>query len=116
MYKPLVPPTEYIVMFNAYYTSDARDGFISAALKTFHDWSIIPRSNPSQNYPSDFSLVQLGSHVPKAITSLQHHPAVKRITPQKKLTRVLTFSNEGECLKLTQLLLMDTVYVCNCYC
>ncbi len=97
--------TEYIVMFNAYYTSDARDGFISAALKLHPDWSIVPRSNPSQDYPSDFSLVQLRAHVPRAVTSLEHHPTVKRVTPQRKLTRMLAFSSEGVC-----------VYVCECVC
>ncbi len=90
--------TEYIVMFNAYYTSDARDGFISAALKLHPDWSIVPRSNPSQDYPSDFSLVQLRTHVPRAVTSLEHHPTVKRVTPQRKLTRMLAFSSEGVCV------------------
>ncbi len=83
-------------MFNAYYISDARDGFISAALKLHPDWSIVQRSNPSQDYPSDFSLVQLTSHIPRAVTALEQHPTVKRVTPQRKLTRMLSFSNDGK--------------------
>ena len=99
-------------MFNAYYTSDARDGFISAALKLHPDWSIVPRSNPSQDYPSDFSLVQLRAHVPRAVTSLEHHPTVKRVTPQRKLTRMLAFSSEGVCVCVCARVCM-CVHVCS---
>ena len=88
--------TEYIVSFNGYYLTEARDGFISAALHAFTGWSIIPRANPSQDYPSDFSLVQLKTSVTDSLDSLRHHPSVRRVTPQKKLTRMLTFSGDGE--------------------
>ena len=87
---------EYIVTFIGYYSTEARDGFITAALRPFSGWSIIPRANPSQSYPSDFSLVQLKTGVTAALKSLQDHPSVKRVSPQKKLTRMLTFSDEGE--------------------
>ena len=82
--------------FNGYYSTEARDGFIAAVLRPFSGWSIIPRNNPSQNYPSDFSLVQLKVGVADALSSLRHHPSIKRVTPQKKLTRMLTFSGHGE--------------------
>ena len=87
---------EYIVSFNGYYSSEARDGFIAAALRPFTGWSIVARDNPSQEYPSDFSLVQLKMDVADALPALRHHPSVKRVTPQKKLTRMLTFSGDGK--------------------
>ncbi len=83
--------------FHSYYTTDARDGFISAVLRPFPDWTIVPRNNPSQIYPSDFSVVQLrGGDSPKALDALRLHPLVKRVTPQRKLSRMLTFAGDGK--------------------
>ena len=82
--------------FHGYYLSEARDGFITAALRRFSGWSIVARDNPSQDYPSDFSLVQVKEGVADALEALQHHPSVKRVTPQKKLTRMLTFTGDGQ--------------------
>ena len=91
---------EYIVTFNSYYTTGARDGFISATLRPFHNWALIPRSNPVQQFPSDFSLVQLGgTSVTVALQALSQHPYVKRVTPQKRLTRILTFSGQGQSVR-----------------
>lgn len=88
---------EYIVTFNSYYTTEARDGFISATLRPFRDWALIPRSNPVQQFPSDFSLIQLGgTSVTDSLHALNQHPYVKRVTPQKRLTRMLTFSGQGQ--------------------
>ena len=95
---------EYIVSFHGYYSSETRDGFIAAALRRFSGWSIVARDNPSQDYPSDFSLVQLKGGMADALEALRHHPSVKRVTPQKKLTRLLTFSGDGECISSRQVL------------
>ena len=92
-YTTSIVDSEFIVMFTSYYTSDARDGFISAALRPFQDWTILPRSNPSTDYPSDFSVVQLNTA--KGLRALSQHPAVKKVTPQKRLTQMLT-SGDGE--------------------
>ena len=90
--------TEYIVVFTSYYTTEARDGYLSATLKSYRGWSIVPRSNPGQNYPSDFTLLRLlegsGDGV-DILNALERHPLVKRVTPQRKLTRSL---NEGTCI------------------
>lgn len=88
--------TEYIVTFNGYYSTEAREGYVSAALQPYKEWSIVPRSNPSQDFPSDFSLVRLKSTVSDALSALREHPNVKRVTPQKKLTRMLTFAGDGQ--------------------
>ena len=94
-YTSSLVDSEYIVVFISYYTTEARDGFISAALRPFTNWVILPRSNPSSHYPSDFTLVQVSSPEGHALNALSQHPAVKRVTPQKKLTRILT-SGGGE--------------------
>ena len=91
--------TEYIVTFTSYYTAEARDGYLSAALHSFNDWIIVPRSNPSQDYPSDFSLLRLLEGPPHSETileALRRHPLIKRITPQRRLTRVLKFTEDGK--------------------
>lgn len=94
-YTSSVVESEYIVTFTSYYTTDARDGFISAVLRPFRNWTIIPRLNPSTEHPSDFSIVQLSSTDSEPIKALSQHPVIKRVTPQKMLTRILT-SGGGE--------------------
>ena len=89
-YSSSIVDSEYIITFTSYYTTDARDGFISAALRPFHNWTILPRSNPSADYPSDFSVVQLSRNDNSALGALSQHPAIKLVTPQKMLTRILT--------------------------
>ncbi len=96
-YSTSIVNSQYIVTFVSYYTSEARDGFISAALRPFHNWTILPRSNPSSHYPSDFTLLQLSSREKGALQALTQHPAVKQVTPQKMLTRILS-SGEGGCV------------------
>ena len=90
-------PVEFIVTFISYYTTEARDGFVSAALQPFSSWAIVPRPNPGQQYPSDFSLVRLwGTDHSGALEALRQHRLVRRVTPQRKLTRMLTFAGDGE--------------------
>lgn len=90
-------PVEFIVTFTSYYTAEARDGFVSAALQPFSSWSIVPRPNPGQQYPSDFSLVRLWGEDPSgALEALRQHRLIRRVTPQRKLTRLLTFAGDGE--------------------
>ena len=90
-YSSSIVDSQYIVTFTSYYTTDARDGFISAALRPFHNWTILPRTNPSADYPSDFSLIKLGtSQQSEALTLLTQHPAIKQVTPEKMLTRILS--------------------------
>ena len=93
-------PTEFIVMFTSYYTTEARDGYLAASLRPYHSWSVVPRSNPGQEYPSDFSLLRLSEgaeedEVGEMLGALQRHPMIKRVTPQRRLTRTLKFSDEG---------------------
>ena len=56
-------------------------------------WSIIPRSNPAAEYPSDFDVISIssGMDVPLVIQSLKQHPNIKNVTPQRMLIRTLKY-------------------------
>lgn len=92
--------TEYIVTFTNYYTTEARDGYLSATLQSFTGWSIVPRLNPGQEYPSDFSLLRIfetsDNHSQAILESLTRHPLIRRVTPQRRLTRLLNFVDESK--------------------
>ena len=102
-YSSSVVEAEYIVTFVSYYTAEARAGFISAALRPYRHWSLVPRPNAASSYPSDFSVVRLTSGTTRcdgnedvgvakplaALGALWQHPAVKRVSPQKRLTKIL---------------------------
>lgn len=54
-------PVEYIVLFKDYYPERKRVVFVSEALSAAHvpAWEVIPRNNPAQQFPSDFSLIRV---------------------------------------------------------
>ncbi|XP_048828805.1 membrane-bound transcription factor site-1 protease isoform X1 [Brienomyrus brachyistius] len=89
---------EYIVAFNGYFTARARSRFISRAL---HDldalaWRIVPRDNPASDFPSDFEVVQIRQALPQGLLTLQDHPYIKRVTPQRMVFRSLKFVQTPE--------------------
>jgi hypothetical protein len=53
---------EFIVSFKGYYSGTARQKYITSALKNVKDisWRLVSRNNPASDYPSDFSLIQVG--------------------------------------------------------
>lgn len=83
--------SEYIVAFNGYFTAKARNSFISSALKSseIDNWRIIPRNNPSSDYPSDFEVIQIKENQKAGLLTLEDHPNIKRVTPQRKVLRSL---------------------------
>lgn len=90
---------EFIVSFKGYYSEEAREGFLSAALKSSscRQWHTIRRSNPSQNYPSDFSVVHLmNKNNSDCVLSLKSHPSVKMITPHRKFSRSLSCAQSAD--------------------
>lgn len=91
---------EYIVAFNAYYKSQAREKFIAAALNgsDVRNWRIVARNNPASDYPSDFDVVALEEteNSQDGLDALRHHPAVRRVTPQRMVHRSLHFENATE--------------------
>lgn len=96
IFKPLLlffP--EYIVAFNGYFTAKARSHFISSALQNVKavNWRIVRRENPASDYPSDFEVVQIRQDAHSSLLTLQDHPYIKRVTPQRKVFRTLKLLN-----------------------
>lgn len=80
--------------FNGYFTAKARNSFISSALKSSEvdNWRIIPRNNPSSDYPSDFEVIQIKEKQKVGLLTLEDHPNIKRVTPQRKVFRSLKYT------------------------
>lgn len=80
--------------FNGYFTAKARNSFISSALKSseIDNWRIIPRNNPSSDYPSDFEVIQIKEKQKAGLLTLEDHPNIKRVTPQRKVFRSLKYA------------------------
>uniref|UniRef100_A0A6Q2X6K8 Membrane-bound transcription factor site-1 protease n=1 Tax=Esox lucius TaxID=8010 RepID=A0A6Q2X6K8_ESOLU len=89
---------EYIVAFNGYFTAKARSHFISSALKNSEavDWRIVPRENPASDFPSDFEVVQIRQAPRHSLLTLEDHPYIKRVTPQRKVFRTLKYTPDRE--------------------
>ncbi|XP_075693673.1 membrane-bound transcription factor site-1 protease isoform X1 [Rhinoderma darwinii] len=87
---------EYIVAFKGYFTANARSNFITSALKSrgIEDWRIVPRNNPASDYPSDFELIEIKGDQRDGVLTLEDHPNIKRVTPQKRVFRSLKFVDE----------------------
>ncbi|KAM9289147.1 membrane-bound transcription factor site-1 protease isoform 2-T2 [Morus bassanus] len=91
---------EYIVAFNGYFTAKARSKFISSALKSsdIENWRIVPRNNPASDYPSDFEVIQINEKQKDGVLTLEDHPNIKRVTPQRKVFRSLKFTESDPML------------------
>ncbi|XP_055385918.1 membrane-bound transcription factor site-1 protease isoform X2 [Condylostylus longicornis] len=89
-----VVQNEYIVAFNNYYKTVARENYLKAALNhsKIINWKILPRSNPASDYPSDFDLILLEEDTSlSGLEALKSHPAVKSVTPQRMVHRSLKY-------------------------
>uniref|UniRef100_A0A672HQL8 Membrane-bound transcription factor site-1 protease n=1 Tax=Salarias fasciatus TaxID=181472 RepID=A0A672HQL8_SALFA len=75
---------EYIVAFTGYFSAKARSLYISS-------WHIVPRENPASDFPSDFELVHIRQASPSSLLTLEDHPYIKRVTPQRKVFRSLKY-------------------------
>uniref|UniRef100_A0A3Q1GFJ6 Membrane-bound transcription factor site-1 protease n=1 Tax=Acanthochromis polyacanthus TaxID=80966 RepID=A0A3Q1GFJ6_9TELE len=86
---------EYIVAFTGYFSAKARSLYISSALRSTSDgdleWHIVPRENPASDFPSDFELVHIRQASPSSLLTLEDHPYIKRVTPQRKVFRSLKY-------------------------
>ncbi|XP_065827385.1 membrane-bound transcription factor site-1 protease-like isoform X2 [Oscarella lobularis] len=82
---------EYIVTFKGYYTFRAVQRYVASALRKADgvSWRFLPRTNPATDYPTDFALIQLGNNAPKGVEALKGHRLVKRVTPQRMVTRTI---------------------------
>lgn len=93
-YSTKIIENEYIVMFNGYYKNQARVNYINTALNAsgIKKWKIIARENPASDYPSDFDVVILeDTDRLEGLNALNDHPAVKRVTSQRMVSRTLKF-------------------------
>lgn len=86
---------EYIVQFKAYYTIDARSGFLHAALRSTKLWEVVVRNNPAYSYPSDFELIRLHEKQKHCIKALKQHPLVVNVKPNLKVRRHLKTIKTG---------------------
>lgn len=86
---------EFIVAFTGYFSARARSLYISSALRSAGDgapeWHIVPRENPASDFPSDFELVHIRRASPGSLLTLEDHPYIKRVTPQRKVFRSLKY-------------------------
>ncbi|KAJ3596304.1 hypothetical protein NHX12_002713 [Muraenolepis orangiensis] len=87
---------EYIVTFTGYFSAKARSLYITSALRNAVDgaleWYIVPRENPASDYPSDFELVHIRRASHSNLLTLEDHPYIKRVTPQRKVFRTLKYT------------------------
>lgn len=93
-YSSKIVENEYIVMFNGYYKNQARVNYINTALNAsgIRKWKIIARENPASDYPSDFDVVVLeDTNKLEGLNALNDHPAIKRVTAQRMVSRTLKF-------------------------
>ncbi len=99
--------TEYIITFKNLYSSESRKRFITAALLRDNydnngnkllrtDWKIIDRSNAAALYPSDFDVLHVNNNISINLLSklLESHPNIKKVTPQRMITRFINFFNQ----------------------
>ncbi|XP_044750367.1 membrane-bound transcription factor site-1 protease [Coccinella septempunctata] len=101
-YSSQLIENEYIVMFNSYYKHNTRANYINSALNLsgIEKWQIIERENPASDYPSDFDVVIIHEDDQKdGLKALNSHPSIKRVTPQRMVTRTLKFVNEDHIWK-----------------
>uniref|UniRef100_A0A671VX83 Membrane-bound transcription factor site-1 protease n=1 Tax=Sparus aurata TaxID=8175 RepID=A0A671VX83_SPAAU len=86
---------EYIIGFTGYFSAKARSLYISSALRNAGDgaleWHIVPRENPASDFPSDFELVHIRQASASSLLTLEDHPYIKRVTPQRKVFRMLKY-------------------------
>uniref|UniRef100_A0AAQ4NRX1 Membrane-bound transcription factor site-1 protease n=1 Tax=Gasterosteus aculeatus aculeatus TaxID=481459 RepID=A0AAQ4NRX1_GASAC len=92
---------EYIIGFTGYFSAKARSLYISSALRNAADadaleWRIVPRQNPASDFPSDFELVHIRQASPGSLLTLEDHPYIKRVTPQRKVFRTLKYTPSPE--------------------
>ncbi len=86
---------EYIIGFTGYFSAKARSLYISSALRNTGggalEWHIVPRENPASDFPSDFELVHIRQASSSNLLTLEDHPYIKRVTPQRKVFRMLKY-------------------------
>lgn len=94
-----VVSSNHIITYKGYFPSTTREKYVSAALRNagVSNWTILHRDNPAKEYPSDFDVIILGNGEKEAIDALTDHPAIRRVTAQRQVTRTIKFVQEDDC-------------------
>ena len=87
--------TEFIVSFTNFYSEETRSSILNEAMTGVSDnitWREIPRNNPGQSFPSDFSVVELSNGKMREksetfLAKLNSHNRIRSVSPQKRFTR-----------------------------
>ncbi|KAL1517236.1 hypothetical protein ABEB36_001026 [Hypothenemus hampei] len=98
-YSSKIVENEYIVMFNGYYKDQARANYIQTALNATNvkKWMIVERENPASDFPSDFDVIVLeDTKTFEGLNALNDHPAIKRVTAQRMVSRTLKFLSPND--------------------
>ncbi|XP_054165258.1 membrane-bound transcription factor site-1 protease-like [Oppia nitens] len=106
-FKTQIVSNEYIITFKSRYKSETRRRFIEWAFNHYKDtnvslieskdWQIIDRQNVGQHFPSDFDVLHVNCNVSQTLLSewLERHPNIKKLTPQKMITRFIKYVNQS---------------------
>lgn len=101
-FKSELVSSEVIVKFSNFYSLQARQNYIEAALKDSKNvnFEILPRTNLMSEYPSDFDVVRFHQtqgdlkDVKDVVSRrLLEHPCIKSVTAQRKVIRSLKSKN-----------------------
>lgn len=55
---------------------------------------MLQRNNPAKEYPSDFDVIVLEDEGRRALDALKDHPAIRRVTAQRQVTRTIKYIRE----------------------
>lgn len=94
-----VVSSEHIITYKGYFPRSTRENYVSAALRNagISNWTLLRRDNPAREYPSDFDVIILEDGGRRALDALKDHPAIRRVTAQRQVTRTIKYINEDDC-------------------
>ncbi|XP_075990927.1 membrane-bound transcription factor site-1 protease [Anticarsia gemmatalis] len=92
-------PKQHIITYKGYFPRLTRENYVSAALRNagVSNWTLVRRDNPAKEYPSDFDVIILEEAGRRALDALKDHPAIRRVTAQRQVTRTIKYIREDDC-------------------
>lgn len=96
-----IEPDLYIITFKNRLKWTTRktyiDKYVLDQLENEDIFAIIDRNEYFKQHPSDFDLIKLKSkNTQRILSHLNTHPAIKRISPEKRLTKLLTSHDDSQ--------------------
>ncbi|KAH9637252.1 hypothetical protein HF086_006896 [Spodoptera exigua] len=91
--------SEHIITYKGYFPRSTRENYVTAALRNagISNWTLLQRDNPAKEYPSDFDVIILEDEGRRALDALKDHPAIRRVTAQRQVTRTIKYIREDDC-------------------